>query len=96
MAFSLLGGAASGSSTSSGTQSASIEFDPTVINSGGEQMSPYPVGQGLSTVNTALPGSAALPTATDPVSTVAASLGISSTTLLLLALAVGAYFFLRK
>jgi hypothetical protein len=113
MGFSLLGGVAGGSSQSNASQEATVQFNPTVNdNSGSDNMtpgnaptalvSPYPAGQGLLTLNEALPSSYAVSGGTssssDPLSTVASDLGLSSTTPLYLALAIAAayFFFWRK
>ncbi len=55
-----MGGGVEGSSNSNSTQGSSATFTPSaVLSLAGIPVSPDPVGQGLATVNSALPGSAA-------------------------------------
>lgn len=89
------GGTVQGDSNANATQSASVSFVPTVDQLTQPIVSAYPAGQGLATLNTALPGSAAYLPATYAGTTSTSAL--SATTLLLLAgLALGAWYFLRK
>lgn len=95
MAFDF-GAKVSGNSTSQATQDASVQFIPSVTESpAGPWVSNYPAGQGLATINNALPGSAAYQSATYAGTTTTAT--SSATTLLLLAgVGVAAWFLLRK
>ncbi|HEY1503718.1 MAG TPA: hypothetical protein VGF92_05425 [Stellaceae bacterium] len=95
-----LGAKVSGNTDSTATQTSSVSFIPSVSNNSSQPLvSSFPAGQGLSTLNTALPGSAAfLPSTYAGLTTdTASSTTPSLTTLLLLgALAAGAFFLLRK
>lgn len=95
------GGNSSGSSGSTASQSAAIYFIPTETDDPDAPiLSPYAAGQGLLTVNDALPSSAAF---NDPAYLSAAEDATSSTTstssttyLLLAGAALLAYFLLAK
>jgi len=97
MAFDF-GARVSGSSTSMATQDASVQFIPSSTSSAsGPLVSPYPAGQGLATLNSALPGSAAYRSGTYAGVAGASSASSSTTTLLVLAaLGVAAWWLLRK
>ncbi len=87
------GGTVSGGSTSTSNQTATVSFLPTVNDYGDPIFSPYPAGQGLSTINEALPGSAAVGTASNagtPATTT------DATTYLILAAAALAAWWLFK
>jgi hypothetical protein len=87
------GGTVSGGSTSTSTQSATVSFVPTVNDYGDPIFSPYPAGQGLSTLNEALPGSAALGTASNAGTPATSS---DATTLLILgAVALAAWYLFK-
>jgi|SRR5579883_2308790 len=95
MAFDF-GGKVSGDSSSTATQDTAVNFIPSVTGpSSGALVSAYPAGQGLATINSALPGSAAfLPTTYAAPSS---SSSMSVTTLLLLAAAgAAAWWLLRR
>jgi len=96
MAFDF-GARVSGSSTSTATQDASVQFIPSVTGSGAQPwVSPYPAGQGLATINTALPGSAAYRSSTYA-GIAGASSSSSLTTLIVLAgIGLAAWWLLRK
>lgn len=93
-----LGGRVSGSSGSNASQTATLQFIPTVNDNSQSQplVSSYPAGQGLATLNTAYPASAAFLPST--YSTAATSTGTTSTTTLVVLAAIGiaAWFLLRK
>lgn len=88
-----LGGSNQGNSSSTATQSADVSFIPSV---GGDPnaglLSPYPAGQGLATINVALPGSAATAAPASTLDTVLSD----PTTLITLAVIGVAIFFLLK
>jgi hypothetical protein len=94
-----LGGHASGTSTTTANLSGVVQFIPSVNEAAPPVLvSPYPAGQGLSTLNSAYPGSAAYLPGTYATAAGAATSSPSLTTLLLLggAVALGAWFLLRK
>ncbi len=97
MTFSLLGGAASGSSSSNATQSATVSYAPSVVNDNppGVLVSPYPAGQGLATINAAYPASAAV-ASPSTTSSLLSDLTGSDGLLLLGALAVAFYFMVMR
>lgn len=90
-----LGGKISGSSNSTASQSAAVSFLPTVNDIGSSPfVSSYPAGQGLSSINTALPASAAYLAPGQSYGTSTNS--SASTWLIVAALAAAAYFFVKR
>jgi hypothetical protein len=91
-----LGGKVSGTSNSTSTQSASINYIPSSTTSPGPPLvSTWPQGAGLATLNTAYPGSVSNPVSTSILSGVTTALGTGSDTitlLLLLAVAAGIWY----
>jgi hypothetical protein len=96
MAFSLLGGAVSGSSQSDATQSAQVSFTPTIEGGATSPIvSPYAAGQGLQTVNIALPASAAVQSTTS--SSLLSDVTSDPTALLLLVgFGLAAWFLMKR
>lgn len=96
-----IGGHVSGQSTSTSTQDASVSFMPTVIGSASQPLvSSYPAGQGLATINSAYPASAAYqPIYSTSTTTAAAATSSGLTTsdyLIFAAIAAAAWYFLRN
>lgn len=88
---SILGGAASGNSSSTATQSAVANFIPDEIpETSSPLVSTYPAGDGFATLGTLYPSAAAT---TAPATSTTST---TSSTLIYLALAAAAAFFLWK
>jgi hypothetical protein len=94
------GGDSNGTSTSNATQLVNTYFLPTLTTSPQPLVSSAPVGQGLSTINIALPSSAALAGSNDTTGNGNASTPVMSSTasdaLLFAALGVALWFVLRN
>lgn len=93
-----MGGKQSGTTVSTGTVETSAQFIPSVnVSNPPALVSPYPAGQGLATLNTAYPASAAYQPSTYATGTSSSS-STSLTMWLVLAAIVGggAWFLLRR
>ena len=94
-----LGGRVDGQSTSTSSQTADVSFIPTVLGSASQPLvSSYPAGQGLATLNSAYPASAAYQSIYGDTTTTAAaqSSGLTvSDYLIFAAVAAAAWYFLR-
>jgi hypothetical protein len=91
------GGHVVGTGASSAQQNSVVNFIPSMTGTSAPPLvSPYPAGQGLATINSAYPASAAYLPSTYATATSATSSPSLTTLLLLAGLAAGAWLLLRK